>query len=72
MSRAMARVMRLEAMRPTPAGKPVLPFLCGPETPSEVIAEMGRRAEAQGHELMLIELVPAPFPPGHPREALRA
>ena len=58
-------------MRPRNAGKPVLPFMCSPETPFEAVAEMGRRAEAQGHELMLIELVPAAFRPGHPREALQ-
>lgn len=69
---ARRRIERLEAMRPAQPGQPVLLFLCTPETPSEVIAEMKHNAEAQGRDLMLIELVPAAFPPGHPREALRA
>lgn len=71
MSRTKARIARLEAMRPEPVEKPVLPFLCGPETPSEVIEEMERRAESLGHEFMLIELVPAAFRPEHPREGLQ-
>lgn len=54
------RIERLEATHPQPS-RPTRTFLCGPDMTDDAIAELERQGEAEGVDVMVIQLTPGEF-----------